>query len=46
MPGHCDYGPIAVLYPEGVWYQHLKVEDVPKIVEERLIGGHQGRKNC
>lgn len=37
--GHCDYGPIAVVYPEGVWYQHLTVEDVPKLVEEHLVGG-------
>ncbi len=37
--GYCDQGPIAVVYPEGVWYTHLTEDDVPKILEEHLIGG-------
>ena len=37
--GHCEQGPMAVVYPEGTWYQHLSVDDVPKIIEEHLIGG-------
>lgn len=35
----CGHGPNVVVYPEGVWYSHLKVEDVPVIIEEHLIGG-------
>ena len=37
--GQCEQGPIAVVYPEGVWYGHLTDEDAPKILEEHLIGG-------
>jgi (2Fe-2S) ferredoxin len=35
----CAFGPSVVVYPEGVWYGGVKVEDVPAIVEEHLIGG-------
>jgi (2Fe-2S) ferredoxin len=35
----CAYGPSVVVYPEGVWYGHVRVEDVPEIVERHLIGG-------
>jgi len=35
----CECGPAVVVYPEGFWYGELKLEDVPVIVEEHLIGG-------
>lgn len=35
----CAQGPTIVVYPEGVWYGHVRVEDVPEIVEEHLVGG-------
>jgi (2Fe-2S) ferredoxin len=35
----CAYGPSIVVYPEGVWYGHVRPEDVPEIVEQHLIGG-------
>ncbi len=35
----CGHGPNVVVYPEGVWYSHLNLEDVPVIVAEHLIGG-------
>ncbi len=35
----CGHGPNVVVYPEGVWYSHLTVEDVPEIIEDHLIGG-------
>lgn len=35
----CGHGPTVVVYPDGVWYSHLKVEDVPVIVEEHLKNG-------
>ena len=35
----CGHGPNVVVYPEGVWYSHLTVEDVPVIIEDHLIGG-------
>jgi hypothetical protein len=30
---------MAVVYPEGVWYSHLTLNDVPLIVEEHLAKG-------
>ena len=35
----CGHGPAVVVYPENVWYSHLKLEDVPVIVQEHLVGG-------
>lgn len=35
----CPFGVAAVVYPEGTWYTHLKLEDVQPIIEEHLIGG-------
>jgi NADH-quinone oxidoreductase subunit F len=37
--GSCDLGPIAVIYPEGVFYQKLKAEDARVITEEHLLKG-------
>ena len=35
----CAHGPSMVVYPEGVWYGGVRVEDVPEIVERHLVGG-------
>jgi (2Fe-2S) ferredoxin len=35
----CAHGPTIVVYPEGVWYGHVTVADVPEIVERHLVGG-------
>ncbi len=35
----CAQGPAMVVYPEGVWYGHVRPEDVPEIVERHLLGG-------
>lgn len=37
--GLCDEGPIMIVYPEGVWYRKLKVEDVGEIVASHLHSG-------
>jgi len=37
--GFCERGPILLVQPEGVFYQQLKVEDVPFLVEEHLLKG-------
>lgn len=35
----CEHGPMAVVYPEAVWYGHLQPEDAAAIIEEHLLGG-------
>ncbi len=37
--GTCDLGPIVIIYPEGVFYQHVSPDDVREIVEEHLLKG-------
>ncbi|MGF7060617.1 NADH-quinone oxidoreductase subunit NuoF [Brassicibacter mesophilus] len=37
--GLCEAGPIVIVYPEGSFYSHVRVEDVDTIVEEHLIKG-------
>jgi len=37
--GLCDEGPILIIYPEGIWYQKVKEEDVPEIVSSHLRSG-------
>ena len=37
--GLCEAGPVCIVYPEGAFYSHVKVEDVSRIVEEHLIKG-------
>jgi (2Fe-2S) ferredoxin len=34
----CGNGPMAVVYPEGVWYAALTPDDAEEIVERHLIG--------
>jgi NADP-reducing hydrogenase subunit HndC len=42
--GFCERGPILLVQPEGVFYQQLKVEDVPFLVEEHLLKGRPAKK--
>ncbi|MDR1916316.1 MAG: NAD(P)H-dependent oxidoreductase subunit E, partial [Synergistaceae bacterium] len=37
--GLCEMGPLVIVYPEGVFYVHVKPEDVDEIVETHLVKG-------
>lgn len=38
--GFCAVGPLMVVYPEGIFYQMLKPEDIPHLVQEHFINGN------
>jgi NADH:ubiquinone oxidoreductase subunit F (NADH-binding)/(2Fe-2S) ferredoxin/NAD-dependent dihydropyrimidine dehydrogenase PreA subunit len=42
--GFCAEGPIMTVYPDGIFYEKLKPEDVPLIVEEHLLKGRPVEK--
>ena len=42
--GFCAQGPIAIVHPDGIFYQLLKVEDVPHLVEEHFLKGRPVEK--
>lgn len=36
--GQCGHGPMAVVYPEGVWYGGLDAAAARRVAEEHLVG--------
>jgi NADH:ubiquinone oxidoreductase subunit F (NADH-binding)/(2Fe-2S) ferredoxin/Pyruvate/2-oxoacid:ferredoxin oxidoreductase delta subunit len=42
--GGCDNGPEMMVYPEGVHYTGLTVDDIPYLVEEHFLKGRIAKK--
>ena len=42
--GFCAQGPVLKVEPEGIVYQKLKEEDIPKLVEEHFVKGQPVKK--
>ncbi len=38
--GRCEYGPVAIVYPDNVWYQYIDEEDINDIITKHLINGN------
>nr|WP_238652550.1 NADH-quinone oxidoreductase subunit NuoF [Paenibacillus piscarius] len=37
--GLCELGPVVIVYPEGIFYSRVEVQDIPKLVEAHLLQG-------
>ena len=35
----CELGPVAVVYPEGVWYTFVDKHDIDEIIDSHLVKG-------
>ncbi len=38
--GFCERGPLVVIHPEDILYQHVKPTDIEEIITETVLGGH------
>ncbi|MFO7666873.1 MAG: NADH-quinone oxidoreductase subunit NuoF [Desulfobacterales bacterium] len=42
--GFCALGPVMLVHPEGIFYQKLTLEEIPKLVEEHFLKGRPYKK--
>ena len=40
-PGFCEKGPLVTIYPQNIFYQKVKPEDVPEIISETIQNGRR-----
>ena len=33
----CEYGPVIVIYPKGIWYVNVKINDVEEIFQKSIL---------
>ncbi len=39
--GPCSMGPVVIVYPDGVWYNKVKPEDVDEILDSHIGNGQK-----
>jgi len=35
--GHCNHGPVMVIYPEGIWYEKVQPADLEEILNKSIL---------
>ena len=44
--GFCERGPVIVIRPQGIFYERVKPEDVPEIIEKTILNGEVIERLC
>ncbi|MTJ10317.1 MULTISPECIES: ferredoxin [unclassified Anabaena] len=42
--GQCGNGPMVLVLPEMVWYCRVQPQEIPRLVEQHLLGGKKVKK--
>ncbi|MBD2607556.1 (2Fe-2S) ferredoxin domain-containing protein [Scytonema hofmannii FACHB-248] len=42
--GQCGNGPMVLVLPDRVWYSRVCPQEVPMVVEQHLLNGHEVKK--